>query len=87
VNWSVYVLVSERATLTYVGISNDVDRRLQQHNGNKPGGARSTRAGRPWRVGIIYGPYGDRGEASRVEYRVKQLRGKQRLQWLDGGAA
>ena len=82
--WTVYVLVSESHAVTYVGISTDVERRLQQHNGEVPGGARSTTRGRPWNLGVTYGPFPDRGRAQAVEYQVKQRRGKQRLDWQDG---
>lgn len=78
--WVVYVLVGRRGR-TYVGITTDPQRRLQQHNGELPGGAKSTRAHRPWRIGATHGPYEKRGEAQSVEYRVKKLRGQKRLQW------
>lgn len=78
--WFVYVLVSTTNIRTYVGISTDPPRRLKQHNGRLPGGAKSTRAGRPWKIGTTYGPF-DRSEASKVEYQVKKLRGQKRLQW------
>lgn len=78
-SWWVYVLVSADGARTYVGITVDRERRLSQHNGDAPGGARSTRAGRPWTLGASYGPFEDRGAASRVEYRVKRARGEARL--------
>ena len=80
--WTVYVLCSERQATTYVGVTNDLERRLEQHNGEQPGGARSTRGGRPWKVGATYGPFETRGEGQSVEYAVKQLRGSARLGWV-----
>ena len=80
-SWQVYVLGSERAPRTYVGIALDVDERLEQHNGARPGGAKATRAGRPWRVLRTYGPFADRSEAQSVEASVKRLRGPERLRW------
>ncbi|HTM20435.1 MAG TPA: GIY-YIG nuclease family protein [Kofleriaceae bacterium] len=77
-SWVVYVLVSA-AGRTYVGITTDQGRRLAQHNGLARGGARATRAGRPWRVGATYGPFADRGSALRAEWAVKRLRGRRRL--------
>lgn len=76
-----YVLSSRRAARTYVGVTLDVGARLEQHNGRAPGGARSTRAGRPWRVRKTYGPFETRGEAQRVEHAVKRLRGRARMAW------
>jgi putative endonuclease len=78
-SWFVYVLTSDGERRTYVGISRDVERRLEQHNGHDPGGARSTRAGRPWALGAVYGPYRDRGVAQSAEARVRKARGAERL--------
>ncbi|MBK9031978.1 MAG: GIY-YIG nuclease family protein [Myxococcales bacterium] len=76
--WFVYVLVSGRGR-TYVGITTDVGRRLRQHNGELAGGARATRAHRPWHVGRLLGPIASRGGAQVVEARVKRRRGALRL--------
>ncbi len=78
--WWVYVLVASGAPRTYVGIARDVERRLSQHNGELPGGAKSTRAGRPWRVGRIVGPFEERGSALVEEARLKRRRGLARLE-------
>ena len=80
--WTVYVLVSRRAGRTYVGTALDTQRRLAQHNGTLPGGAKSTRAGRPWRIGKRWGPFEDRGTAQSVERHVKKLRGAARLAFV-----
>lgn len=79
--WTVYVLVSKATARTYVGITTDAKRRLAQHNGVRPGGAKATRAGRPWRLAKHYGPYATRGEAQSIEWRVKRRRGRARLRW------
>ena len=81
--WLVYVLVSESGSQTYVGITTDLDHRLEQHNGASPGGARTTTRGRPWKVGARFGPFETRAEAQRVECEVKRLRGRDRLVWSD----
>jgi len=85
--WFVYVLASKRSARTYVGITTDPTRRLAQHNGDRAGGARTTRAGRPWRMAAQYGPYAARGEALRVEHAVKRLRGRRRFSWLPSPSA
>lgn len=77
--WFAYVLVSARAHRTYVGVAKDVERRARQHNGELAGGARSTRAGRPWRVARVHGPFASRGEAQSVEHALRRRRGRQRL--------
>ena len=76
--WYAYVLVSPRGR-TYVGTTTDVPRRLRQHNGELSGGARSTRAHRPWAIGRVLGPFGGRGDALRVELALRRVRGARRL--------
>ncbi len=39
-DWSAYVITSEARGSTYVGIALDVERRVAEHNGLAPGGAR-----------------------------------------------
>ncbi len=77
--WFVYVLVSEGGRGTYVGVTVDPERRLAQHNGHRAGGAKSTRARRPWKIGATFGPYRTRGEAQRVEWEIKERKGRERL--------
>jgi len=77
--WWLYLLRSD-AGRTYVGISVDLDRRIAQHNGALPGGAKSTRAGRPWVLVKRWGPYG-RAQASRLEAQLKRRRGPLRANW------
>jgi putative endonuclease len=80
--WWLYVLLSVDGDRTYVGITTDPDRRLRAHNGELAGGARSTRAHRPWRLGAVYGPYPDRALVSRAEWYLKRTRsGLRRLEW------
>jgi len=79
--WFVYVLGSLSVRRTYVGCTNDVARRVRQHNGEIVGGARCTRSCRPWGLLTVYGPYSGRSEAQSVEYKVKKLRGLNRTRW------
>ena len=83
-SWWVYVL-SSRVGRTYVGATVDPDRRLRQHNGEEPGGAAHTRAGRPWSLERLHGPFADRSEAQRIEARVKRLTGRARIDWEPPG--
>ena len=79
--WFVYLLRSEKTGHTYKGITTDVRRRLRQHNGLLSGGARRTRAGRPWALAALWGPYEGRSEASKKEASLQRLRGSKRLAW------
>ena len=84
--WYVYVLRSESRRVTYVGIAKDVQARLRKHNGELRGGAKSTRAARPWRVAVVHGPFPSRAQAQRLEHAVKQLAHDERLRlgpWLE----
>ena len=78
-NWYAYLLRSQAAPRTYVGVTTDPDRRLAQHNGERVGGARSTRAGRPWELAALRGPYADRSEAQRAEAAWKRLSHAERM--------
>jgi len=78
--WFVYVLDSKVANRTYVGVAKDVDKRLLEHNGNLPNGAKSTRGFRPWIVQKVYGPY-SKSEAYKVECAIKKLAGEARFNY------
>ena len=76
--WFVYLLHCSDQTL-YTGITTDLQRRLQEHNGGRAG-ARYTRARRPVRL-VYFESATDRSMASRREYAVRRLssRGKRQL--------
>jgi putative endonuclease len=82
--WWLYLLRSARGGRSYVGITVELERRVAQHNGEQPGGAKSTRAGRPWVLERSWGPF-SRSEASAHEYRLKRCRGRKRASWEPEG--
>jgi len=47
--WYCYALISNCGRYTYIGKTNNLNRRLRQHNGEICGGARYTRKGQPWK--------------------------------------
>ena len=56
----------------YTGITTDLDRRLAEHNGDGPAGARYTRSRRP--VQLVYSEAAsNRSNASQREAAIKQL--------------
>lgn len=79
--WYVYFLESTVSNRSYVGMSNDVLRRLEQHNGILSGGAKYTIQGRPWKIKMVFGPYDTRSMACRVEWRAKRFRGEERFKY------
>lgn len=84
-SWHVYLLECADRTL-YCGVTRDLARRLDQHNGLAPGGARYTRPRRPVRLAASL-PCPDRSEACRLEARIKRLPRGRKLAFLLGLAA
>lgn len=70
--WFVYILRCADDTL-YTGITTDVARRVDEHNGlSKTAGAKCTRARRP--VQLVYNEkQKDRSSAGKREWEIKQL--------------
>jgi predicted GIY-YIG superfamily endonuclease len=70
----VYILQSKaNPARTYVGVTNDIGRRIRQHNGHLAGGARSTTAFRPWFVHSLF-QMPTRREALSLEWQIKHKR-------------
>lgn len=69
--WYVYVLECADATL-YCGITTEPQRRLEQHNGQRIGGARYTRGRRPVVLRALC-TCADHGSALRLEARLRSL--------------
>jgi putative endonuclease len=71
----VYILKSETKSRYYVGSTDEVNRRLRQHNGELPGLGRSTVAGRPWRL-VFSAPFESRSEAMAAERFIKKTKSR-----------
>jgi len=69
--WCIYLLECGDGTL-YCGVTTDPARRLAEHNGELPGGARYTAARRPVRLAAA-AAMADRAAACRAEAWVKRL--------------
>ena len=77
-----YILTCSDGTL-YTGIATDVIRRIEEHN-SPTLGAKYTRIRRPVRLSYSK-EFEDRAEASREEYRVKQLSRQGKLDLVKEG--
>jgi putative endonuclease len=78
-DWSVYMILCSDYSL-YTGITNDVERRMQQHVSNK--GAKYFRGREPrWLVYIENGH--DRSSASRREAEIKKLKRPEKEALID----
>jgi putative endonuclease len=68
--WSVYLVRCRDGSL-YTGITNDVDRRMDEHRSGARG-AKYLRGRGPLRLAFEYRVC-DRSQASRLEHRIKRL--------------
>ena len=69
-----YVLRSknpEYLNKTYNGSTNNLVRRLRQHNGEIVGGAKATQGKGPWEMYIIWEGFSSKREALSCEWRIK----------------
>ena len=79
--WFVYILRCADNTL-YTGITTDVDKRIDQHNGLDKNGAKYTRNRQPVRL-VYKEPSISRSDASKREYAIKNLRKSQKESLVD----
>ncbi|WP_135077037.1 GIY-YIG nuclease family protein [Terasakiella sp. SH-1] len=73
--WFVYVLLNQKNE-AYTGVTYDTtpERRLEEHNGQRPGGAKYTRARRPWKLVYAESGFLNRSEAQSREAAIKKDR-------------
>ncbi|TXR54584.1 GIY-YIG nuclease family protein [Reinekea thalattae] len=82
--WFVYLVRCSDQSL-YTGITNNIERRLKQHNGLLAGGARYTAARRP--VTLVYQEQAaDRSQASKREYQLRKLSRDKKIQLIEDHA-
>lgn len=78
--YSVYILRCADDSL-YTGITTDLKRRIDEHNGTLPGGAKYTIPRRP--VELVYcAEFPNRSTASAEEYRLKKLSRKEKESFI-----
>lgn len=71
---------------TYIGVTNDISRRIRQHNGEIAGGARSTRRFRPWKFYALF-RLRTRRDALRLEWKAKHGGTRKDERGIDGKVA
>lgn len=74
--WYCYILKS--GNKTYVGMTNNVEKREMKHNGILPGGAKATR-GRVNTAYCVVAGLEDKKDACKLEWRIKHPTGKKRV--------
>ncbi len=77
----VYIIFSETLNRFYVGHSDDVDRRLTEHN---TGRSRYTKAGMPWTLKHVE-QYETRTAAMNREYEIKSRKSRKYISKLISG--
>lgn len=77
--WYIYIVRCIDNSL-YIGITNNLERRLGQHNKGK--GARYTRGRRPV-VLLKHFTRTTKGEALKLEYKLKQLSVKKKIEYKE----
>ncbi|MEM8863613.1 MAG: GIY-YIG nuclease family protein [Chloroflexota bacterium] len=78
--WSVYLIRCADNSL-YTGITTDVDRRFETHMAGK--GAKYLKTRRPFQL-VFSKAVGNRSEASKLEYAIKQLPKRQKEAIVQG---
>jgi putative endonuclease len=76
--YCLYILRSHHTGKYYVGSTEDLARRLREHNGELPNPGTSTVAGRPWEL-VFHAGYPSRTKALEAERFVKKMKSKR---WL-----
>jgi putative endonuclease len=79
-SWLLYVLECSKDLTLYTGITNNLDKRLKDHNSGR--GAKYTKTRRPVRV-LQTWDYPDRGTATSAERRFKKLARQKKLFFVD----
>jgi putative endonuclease len=75
--WIVYLLRCADGSL-YCGITNNLKKRIKQHNGELVGGAKYTRANGPCEL-VHQEKSKDRSNASKREYEIKSMTRENKL--------
>jgi len=69
-----YILYSENSDKYYVGQTNNISRRLFEHNNSRRNSYTSKH--RPWKIVATFELGNDRGYARKVEFKVKGLKSR-----------
>jgi len=71
-NFYTYILFSEKFDKFYVGHTNDLDRRITEHNS---GLSKSTKAGIPWKL-VHSKSFTSKSEAYAFERKIKSMKSR-----------
>ena len=77
-NWWVYIIQCRNDSL-YTGITTDVDRRFDEHQNNNSRASKYCARLRPLKLVYKSLAYENKSDASKEEYRIKQLSHRDKL--------
>ena len=69
--WYNYILKSTISNKTYNGSTNNIKRRIRQHNGIIKGGAKSTKIDRPYEIYCLINGFNNKIDTLQCEWRIK----------------
>ena len=75
-NYIVYILYSKSKDRYYIGQTNNIERRLEEHNSGK---SKSTKYGLPWEL-EYYKEFEDRSSAMKYENKLKNMKSREYLE-------
>ena len=74
-NYYCYFLISHKSNRTYIGITNNLENRIKQHNGKIKGGAKSTQSS-SWNYHTVIGNFKNKSESMSFEWYWKHIKNK-----------
>ena len=80
-NWWVYIIQCSNNSL-YTGITTDVERRFDEHQNNNKKASKYCAKLRPLKLVYKSLPLENKSDASKEEYRIKQLSHKEKLNFI-----
>ena len=79
-----YLLVSEKNNRNYIGTSNDIKKRVRQHNGEISGGGKYTSMHKPWKLCLYVTGFTSQKNRYSFEWHWKQIGKKRKYIGLQG---
>lgn len=79
--WFVYIVESNDKEILYCGITNNIENRINVHNKGK--GSKALRGKRLPVICVYRKEFENRSEASKEEYRIKQLTKNEKLKLIN----
>ena len=81
-NWWVYIIECRNKSF-YTGITTDVKRRFDEHKNNNRKASKYCARLRPLKLVYTSLAYGNKSDASKEEYRIKQLSHREKLSFIN----